>query len=243
MIKAIIFDLDGTLVHTEILKAESYAQAIQILTKGSVLQKMVMDSFGKYVGLPRAGVVNGLFEEYKKPLLEHIGGLDSETVKERIITSRHAIYHQMLNDKNLLSGHFCKYNLELLRRVYKESFRTVVATMSHSFEADKVIEAMGIRGKLDIILTSDDIVQGKPHPEIYLKVKEMLKMAPEECLVIEDSLNGIKAGLAAGMKVFAVTNQLTRSEVHAANILAPSFIIDDPKELMNRVYHFIEENC
>jgi|TARA_R110002033_G_scaffold61691_1_gene112354 putative hydrolase of the HAD superfamily len=243
MIKAIIFDLDGTLVHTEILKAESYAQAIQILTKGSVLQKMVMDSFGKYVGLPRAGVVNGLFEEYKKPLLEHIGGLDSETVKERIITSRLAIYHQMLNDKNLLSGHFCKYNLELLRRVYKESFRTVVATMSHSFEADKVIEAMGIRGKLDIILTSDDIVQGKPHPEIYLKVKEMLKMAPEECLVIEDSLNGIKAGLAAGMKVFAVTNQLTRSEVHAANILAPSFIIDDPKELMNRVYHFIEENC
>lgn len=240
MIKAIIFDLDGTLVHTEILKAESYAQAIQILTKGSVLQKMVMDSFGKYVGLPRAGVVNGLFEEYKKPLLEHIGGLDSETVKERIITSRLAIYHQMLNDKNLLSGHFCKYNLELLRRVYKESFRTVVATMSHSFEADKVIEAMGIRGKLDIILTSDDIVQGKPHPEIYLKVKEMLKMAPEECLVIEDSLNGIKAGLAAGMKVFAVTNQLTRSEVHAANILAPSFIIDDPKELMNRVYHFIE---
>ena len=240
MIKAIIFDLDGTLVHTEILKAESYAQAIQILTKGSVLQKMVMDSFGKYVGLPRAGVVNGLFEEYKKPLLEHIGGLDSETVKERIITSRLAIYHQMLNDKNLLSGHFCKYNLELLRRVYKESFRTVVATMSHSFEADKVIEAMGIRGKLDIILTSDDIVQGKPHPEIYLKVKEMLKMAHEECLVIEDSLNGIKAGLAAGMKVFAVTNQLTRSEVHAANILAPSFIIDDPKELMNRVYHFIE---
>ena len=195
------------------------------------------------MGLPRAGVVNGLFEEYKKPLLEHIGGLDSETVKERIITSRLAIYHQMLNDKNLLSGHFCKYNLELLRRVYKESFRTVVATMSHSFEADKVIEAMGIRGKLDIILTSDDIVQGKPHPEIYLKVKEMLKMAPEECLVIEDSLNGIKAGLAAGMKVFAVTNQLTRSEVHAANILAPSFIIDDPKELMNRVYHFIEENC
>ncbi|RAJ15875.1 HAD family hydrolase [Arenibacter echinorum] len=242
MIKAIIFDLDGTLVHTEILKAESYAQAIQILTKGSVLQKMVMDSFGKYVGLSRAGVVDGLFEEYKKPLSEHLDGLDPDTVKERIIKSRLAIYHQMLNDKTTLSGHFCKYNLELLRRVHKDSFRTVVATMSHSFEADKVIEAMGIRGKLDFILTSDDIVQGKPHPEIYLKVKNMLKMEPAECLVIEDSLNGIKAGIAAGMNVFAVTNNLTRREVHAANILAPSFIIDDPKELINRVCHFIVEN-
>ena len=242
MIRTIIFDLDGTLVHTEILKAESYAQAIQILTKGSVSQKMVMDSFGKYVGLSRAGVVNGLFEEYKKPLSEHLDGLDSEAVQERIITSRLAIYHQMLNDKTLLSSHFCKYNMELLRSVHKDNFKTVVATMSHRFEADMVIEAMGIRGKLDIILTSADIVQGKPHPEIYLKVKEMLKMEPEECLVIEDSLHGIKAGLAAGMNVFTVTNPLTRSEVHAANVLAPSFIIDDPKELIHRVYQFIEES-
>lgn len=242
MIRAIIFDLDGTLVHTEILKAESYAQAIQILTKGSVSQKMVMDSFGKYVGLSRAGVVNGLFEEYKKPLSEHLDGLDSEAIQERIITSRLAIYHQMLNDKTLLSSHFCKYNMELLRSVHKDNFKTVVATMSHRFEADMVIEAMGIRGKLDIILTSVDIVQGKPHPEIYLKVKEMLNMEPEECLVIEDSLHGIKAGLAAGMNVFAVTNPLTRSEVHAANVLAPSFIIDDPKELIHRVYQFIEES-
>ena len=240
MIKAIIFDLDGTLVHTEALKAESYAQAIQIMTKGAVSQKMVLDSFGKYVGLSRAGVVDGLFKEYKKPLTEHLDGLDSEAVQERIITSRLAIYHQMLNDKTLLSSHFCKYNLELLRRVRKDNFRTVLATMSHRFEADMVIEAMGIRGKLDIILTSADIVQGKPHPEIYHKVQEMLQMEPEECLVIEDSLNGIKAGLAAGMNVFAVTNPLTRSEVHAAKLLAPAFVIDDPKELINRVYHFIE---
>jgi len=239
MIKAIIFDLDGTLVHTEILKAESYAQAIQILTKGSVSQKMVRDSFGKYVGLPRAGVVNGLFEEYKEPLSEQMGGLDSETVKERIITSRLAIYHQMLNDKNLLSSNFCKYNLKLLRRVHGDNYRTVLATMSHCREAEKVIETMGIRGKLEFILTSDDIVQGKPHPEIYLKVKELLKIEFNECLVIEHSVNGIKAGLAAGMHVFAVTNHITRSQVHSENILAPSFIIDDPTELLNRVYQFI----
>tara|TARA_R110002111_G_scaffold125056_2_gene189640 strand:+ start:416 stop:1147 length:732 start_codon:yes stop_codon:yes gene_type:complete len=242
MIKAIIFDLDGTLVHTELLKAESYAQAIQILTNGSVTHKMVVDSFGQYVGLPRAGVVNGLFEEYKSPLLEHLNGLDNETVKERIISSRLAIYHEMLNDKKLLSSHFCKYNLELLHRVHNDNFRTVVATMSHLREAEKVIGAMGIHGKLDIVLTSDDIVHGKPHPEIYLKVKELLKIEFHECLVIEDSLNGIKAGLAAGMHVFAVTNHITRSQVHSANILAPPFIIDDPKELINKVYHFIERN-
>ena len=93
MIKAIIFDLDGTLVQTEILKAESYAQAIQILTEGSVSQEMVLNSFGKFVGLPRAGVVKGLFEEYKAPLSEHFNGLSADAVQERIIRSRLAIYH------------------------------------------------------------------------------------------------------------------------------------------------------
>lgn len=242
MIKAIIFDLDGTLVHTEILKAESYARAIQILTKGSVSRKMVMDSFGKYVGLARSGVVNGLFEEYKKPLSEHMDGLHPETVKRGIIAERLAIYHEMLNDKDLLSGHFCKYNLELLHRVHADNYRTVVATMSHRPEAEKVIQAMGIREKLDVVLTSGDIVQGKPHPEIYLKVKEFLKMESNECLVIEDSVHGIKAGLAAGMHVFAVTNHITRDGVHSANILAPSFIVDHPKELIAKVYCFLEEN-
>jgi putative hydrolase of the HAD superfamily len=242
MIKAIIFDLDGTLVHTEILKAESYARAIRILTKGSVSRKMVMDSFGKYVGLARAGVVNGLFEEYKTPLSEHMDGLDPETVKRRIITDRLAIYHEMLNDKELLSSHFCKYNLELLHRVRADNYRTVVATMSHRPEVEKVIDAMGIRRKLDIVLTSEDIVHGKPHPEIYLKVKEFLKMEFNECLVIEDSVHGIKAGLAAGMHVFAVTNHITRDQVHSAKILAPSFIVDHPRELIDKVYHFLEEN-
>ena len=63
-----------------------------------------------------------------------------------------------------------------------------------------------------------------------------------ECLVIEDSVHGIKAGLAAGMHVFAVTNHITRDQVHSANILAPSFIVDHPRELIDRVYHFLEKS-
>ena len=242
MIKAIIFDLDGTLVQTEILKAESYAQAIQNLTNGTVSQEMVLESFGKYVGLPRAGVISGLYEEFRNVLSEHLVGLDAESVKERVITSRLAIYHEMLNNKSLLSSHFCPFNLGLLHRAHQERFRTVVATMSHRNEAEKVIEAMGILEKLDVILTSDDIIQGKPHPEIYMKVKALLKMESMECLVIEDSVNGIKAGLGAGMHVFAVTNHLTRKQVHSANILDPYFVIDDSRELIKRVYQFIEEN-
>ncbi|MCM4171953.1 HAD family phosphatase [Arenibacter sp. TNZ] len=241
MIKAVIFDLDGTLVQTEILKAESYAQAIQVLTNGAVSQEMVLDSFGKYVGLPRAEVVKGLFEEFRNPLSEHLVGLDSEKVQERVITSRLDIYHEMLNDKSLLSSHFCPFNLGLLHSVHKEKFRTVVATMSHRNEAEKVIQAMGVFGKLDIILTSDDISQGKPHPEIYLKAKELLKVESTECLVVEDSVNGIKAGLSAGMHVFAVTNSITEKSVNTANLLNDKFIIDDPRELSKRVYQYIEE--
>ena len=80
---------------------------------------------------------------------------------------------------------------------------------------------------------------GKPHPEIYLKSKDTLNVKPEECLVIEDSVNGIKAGLNAEMNVFAVTNDITRDAVHAAKLLSDDFIVDDLTGLKPRVYRFL----
>lgn len=66
----------------------------------------------------------------------------------------------------------------------------------------------------DVLVSADDITQGKPHPEPYLKAAAALGVAPEACLVIEDAPAGIAAGKAAGMRVVAVTTS------HAAEALA-----------------------
>lgn len=240
MIKALIFDLDGTLIQTEVLKATSYAQAIQHLTHNTIQEKQVLDIFGKYVGLSRDKVVEGLFGEFSSELQYHLDSQDSAHVKERIINKRLFIYDEILKDEVLLSRHFCPFTLELLHRAHLEKFHIVLATMSHLPQAKRMATILGITDKLDLILTRDDVDKGKPDPEIYLKAKNVLKLDSKECLVIEDSVNGIKAGLNAGMQVFAVTNDITRISVHSCNLLDNAYIVDTLEDLSSRVFGFIK---
>jgi beta-phosphoglucomutase len=241
MIKAIIFDLDGTLIQTEILKANSYALAINVLTKDAVSVKKVLDGFTKYVGLSRTEVVIGLVEEFIQELRKKFVDDNIEAIQQRVLSKRLSLYNDMINDNKLLSKYFCPFNLGLLHAVHNDKFLTVLATMSNLTEVEKVLDVMGIREKLDFVITRDNVSKGKPDPEIYLKAKNMLHAKSNECLVIEDSVNGIKAGLNAGLKVFAVTNNITQQSVHASNLLTEEFIIDDNKELKSRVYGFIKQ--
>ncbi|NHF58442.1 HAD family phosphatase [Flavobacteriaceae bacterium TP-CH-4] len=240
MIKAVIFDLDGTLVQTEVLKATSYAKAIHFLTNKTVAEEAVMDVFGKYVGLSRREVVVGLYEEFRGQLQAGLDNGDSEYLQDRLIKKRLSIYHEILDDVELLSSHFCPYNLGLLFKMHAEDFRVVLATMSHRREVNRIVELMGIRDALDFILTRDDVREGKPNPEIYLKAKDELGIDANECLVIEDSVNGIRAGLSAKMHVLAVTNNVTRSSVHSSGLLNGKHIVDELEELIDTVEDLIE---
>ena len=242
MIRALLFDLDGTLIQTELLKATSYAQAINQLTNDLVSEKEVLRAFEKYVGLSRPEVVAGLGKEFSKELQNALSTFDSILVEKSIIEKRLAIYRNLLDDTDLLSKYFCPYSLALMKKSHKDGFKVVLATMSHEKEATKVIETLGIRDQLDLILTRDDVEKGKPDPEIYLKAASLIKTRSEECLVIEDSVNGIRAGLNAGMTVFAVTNSVTRKSVHDCQLLEEAFIVDDLTGLTDRVYEFIRSS-
>jgi len=239
MIKVIIFDLDGTLIQTEVLKARSYAQAINSLTKKAVSEEKVLEGFSKFVGLSRTEVVQGLTNEFQKDLIVIYEGETQEFLQQTILSKRLEIYKNMIEKTDLLSQFFCPYNLGLLHALHQDKFEISLATMSHMTEVDKILNALKIRDKLNLIMTRDGVSIGKPHPEIYLKSKDKLNVNSEECLVIEDSVNGIKAGLNAGMNVFAVTNDITRDAVHSANLLPNDFIVDDLTELKSRVYQFL----
>ena len=242
MIKALIFDLDGTLIQTEVLKASSYAKAIAQITTNSIKEEEVLDVFQKYVGLSRPEVVAGLRGEFNEILQKELGRAQAADIDEAIITTRLSIYRQMLDDEQLLSNFFCSYSLGLLRKAHQDGFQVVLSTMSHRAEANKVIDILGIRDQLDFILTRDDVEKGKPDPEIYLKAQELLDLEKDECLVIEDSVNGIRAGQNAGMSVFAVTNSVTRKSVHDCQLLDDVFIVDDLRGLVERVYGYIDKS-
>ncbi|MDF1576242.1 MAG: HAD family phosphatase [Bacteroidales bacterium] len=239
MIKAVIFDLDGTLIQTEVLKARSYARAIHQLTGGSVQEEKVLNGFSSYVGLSRTEVVGGLFFEFLTELAMVYPDKNPAFIQQSILSWRLEIYQEMINDAELLSGFFCPFNIGLLHELHADQYLTALATMSHLTEAERMLKAMRIKDKLSLVLTRDSVSRGKPDPEIYLKISEMLDVSPEDCLVIEDSVNGINAGLHAGMKVFAVTNDITRASVHKSGILEAQFIIDELSELKPRIYNFL----
>lgn len=240
MIKAVIFDLDGTLIQTEVLKANSYAMAINELTNGEVQTHLVLDIFNRFVGLSRQDVVKGLSKHFLEDLQKHLETGNIDVIGTRLIEKRLQIYRNILDDTALLSKHFCSFTLGLFHRLHGDGFIIALATMSHLPEAKKVTETMDIYDKFDLVLTRDDVQNGKPEPDIYMEAKNRLGLESRECLVIEDSVNGIRAAQKAGMVVFAVTNSITKKSVHECKLLSPRFIVDDLSQLESKTYAYIE---
>jgi len=237
MIKAIIFDLDGTLVQTEIVKAHSYAKAIASLSNNEVTGDEVIQNFKNYVGLSRADVVKNLVKDYRFQFSSFSdSGVDVENL---LIEKRLEIYNSMLEDPAILPKYCCTMTIGFLRAVKKDKFLTGLATMSHCAQVEKVLAITNIKDQFNYVITRDEIENAKPHPEIYLRMKNKLNVEVDDCIVIEDSSAGIKAALSAKMNVFAITNSITRESVHKSKLLDDKFIIDNPAELKTKVYDFI----
>ena len=73
-----------------------------------------------------------------------------------------------------------------------------------SASARPFLDRTGIRSLFSVVVTGDEVQQGKPHPDIYLRTAKKLGISPEACLVVEDALAGIAAGKAANMRVAAI---------------------------------------
>jgi len=238
MIKAIIFDLDGTLVQTEILKAHSYASVLSSLSGNLVSEEEVVQNFRNYVGLSRTDVAKNMVQDYWEQL-KHISNQKVETVN-LLIEKRLENYNRMLETPNVLQKYFCKNTIGFLKEVKQDNFLTGLATMSNRIQVKNVLQIMGIQDHFNFVITRDEITNSKPHPEIYLQMKNKLKVEADECVVIEDSVTGVKAALSAKMNVFVVTNSITKESVRKSKLLDKKFIIEDPAELRTRVYEFIE---
>jgi beta-phosphoglucomutase-like phosphatase (HAD superfamily) len=81
-----------------------------------------------------------------------------------------------------------------------------IASSAHPEVIRAALRATGLAGLFDVVVSSDDVATGKPAPDVYLEAARRLGVAPERCLVVEDSRNGVLAGRAAGMRVVLVPN-------------------------------------
>jgi HAD superfamily hydrolase (TIGR01509 family) len=243
MIEAMIFDLDGTLVQTEKLKAISYARAVLDLCPLEVTEAEVIEAFSEVVGLPRQHVAQTLVErfELENAAREKMGDFGVNTPWQAFIQMRLRHYECILSDQDLILKNQWPHNLEVLEQARTEGCRTGLATMSRCVQATRVLEILHLVNAFDFIATRDDVEVGKPNPEIYLLTARMLNIDPSNCLVLEDSPSGVKAALAAGMHCIAVTTPFTRDSIPALNMLEEQWIVHDPSEVLKVVRQKMDE--
>ncbi|MGD8866914.1 MAG: HAD family phosphatase [Gemmatimonadales bacterium] len=235
-LSAIIFDLDGTLVQTERLKALSYAKAAVEL-RPDLDEAEIVKAFKDVVGLPRHEVAQRLTERFDLATVaaEREEELGVQTPWQVLVQLRLQIYERMLDDPSTILHHSWPHSLALLRQARERGCKTALATMSHCEQVRRILDVLDLRGSFDFIATRDDVEHGKPDPEIYTLISRELAVAPAQCLVIEDSAAGVQAASAARMKVVALATSVTREHLHDLGLLPSEWIVDEPDDLLRTV--------
>ena len=244
MIRAIMFDLDGTLVESETLKAQAYAIAVQRLLGLQEPDPRAVEAYQETVGVPRDVASRNMVERLGleaelRPLKKQYGV--SET-SEVLTAMRTEIYDGMVADPQLVRDHQWPHTVGLLRTARESYCQTALATMSYRDEAMQVLRALDLEQALDLVLTREDVKQPKPDPEIYLLAARRLNVPPHDCLVLEDSPTGVRAGVAAGTNVIAVATPFTVSGLHTSGVLEHAWVVHDPANLLEVVRRRIAEH-
>ena len=233
MINAVIFDLDGTLIETEKLKAQAYAKAAIELCPDQLSEEEVLKAYGDFVGSSRAELASGLMERFnlEEPARQRMDEFGASQPWQVFTRLRLEILEEMMKDEDLLRSHQRVQPLSFLQTVRSWGCKAGLATMSRCQQVTRTLKVLGLENAFDFIATIEDVTNPKPDPEIYCLVAKALGVPPEECMVLEDSLAGVRAGQAAGAKVVAIVTSLTRDKIHQAVDVSPDHIVDDPDQL------------
>lgn len=189
-LKAVIFDFDGTILDTETREFQHWQKLYR--THGRELKLSdwqrgvgTWDAFDPWLGLPDEVQANR--EQVRAEL------------HERIVSD--------IAEQDLRPG-----VRAVLEAVRPAGLRLALATSSDREWVTRWMKQHDLLPLFEAMATRDDVQRVKPDPELYLLAAERLGLRPEECLAVEDSLNGATAAAAAGMRVTVVPNDVTRTQ-------------------------------
>lgn len=230
MIRAFVFDLDGTLVASELLKATSYARAVHDFDE-KVPEKSVFLAYREVVGLARETVARHMVERFHLEETLRAEKTGSAEPWQRLVEVRLAHYDRMLSDDGFIRANRYPHALDLLDAAKRSSCRVGLVTTSDRVRALRVLTALGIEEAFAVVVSADDVENTKPDPEGYFRAFQALGIGGSECLALEDSPAGIRAATAAGAFVVAVPTEFTREHVRAMTTLDPRWVVERPDDL------------
>ena len=214
MLRAVIFDFDGVIADAEPVHLKAF-QAV-LSEEGINLSKK--DYYDKYLALDDKTCFAAILKDRRKDFdmsLIHDLMVRKSKYYDRFIRENLVIFPGVIDFVKKLHG---KYPLS-------------IGSGALRHEVESILECIGIRKEFSIIVSADEIERCKPAPDVFLKVLELVNefnspkseiIYPYECLVIEDSIAGIKAAHSAGMKCLAITNSYPAERLSVADMIVKS---------------------
>jgi HAD superfamily hydrolase (TIGR01509 family) len=205
--RAIVFDFNGTLSDDEPLLYDVYAELFaehgRPLTEDEYLDQLA-----------------GNTEE--EIIRRWLGRVDDELIADRI-----ARYVARTSDGNTVDD-----DVRAAVRYAADRVPVGLVSAAARAEIDPVVSAAGLAGLFSIVVSSESVTHGKPHPEPYERAAELLELPPGDVVAFEDTEAGVASAKAAGMQVVAVTRTLGADRLARADHLVPRIDLDIVRRLL-----------
>lgn len=195
-IKAFLFDLDGTLIDSEYFHYECWNEILAEYNHDLDYE----DWLRNYAGVPLPVNARTLLEKF-----------DLNTPLHDLIVRRENLTLERLETKDV---NLMPHVLDFINYFHQKGITLAIVTSSPRPDVEATFKRNGLRRYFDLIITRSDVQNSKPHPESYMACYGKLGIPKENCLAFEDTINGAKSAVAAGVECFAI-----QSNVHEHNRL------------------------
>ncbi len=220
-VRAVVFDMDGLLVDTEVVFLE--AQILAARARGLEMPRAVALS-----------TIGRTWPDSAPMLAAHFGtGFDVDAWRAEVKAQYDGIARAAVCLKAGV--------VELLDHLEAVAVPRAVATSSSHKSVERSLGGHGLLARFDAIVAHGDYQRGKPHPDPYLKAAQVLGVEPRDCLALEDSHNGVRAAAAAGMMTVMVPDLLEATDEMSGLCVGIARDLHEVRGLMLSLYSV--ENC
>lgn len=202
MIQVVIFDMDGVIVDSTKQDFKAWQKA---LNERGVL--ITFKDYQHFLGMKGVDIV--------KKFLPASSDSEARAIQDK----KEQYFIQSVKEHGIkpIPG-----VLELIRTL-KPRYKLAVATSAPPEKLNIILKKLGLTSIFDALVNADEVTYGKPHPEIFLKAAQKLNLPPENCMVIEDAPNGVRAAKAGNFTCVAIMTTSSNEQLAGADYVIEKF--------------------